>query len=189
VVSTRPGPALLRCGIAGALLGLVWGVLARVWMRLISTDPEFSWTGTLLIVGFSSLLGLGVGVVHASRRAGLSRWWTLAFVPGLVLFLSPGMVLAPTFLVGGLARGQRGRVLQALGLAGLTGPIYLAWVMSGIPDPLQPVATLGERLTMVTGFALLSLGLAAAGSLLWQPRGRRQPSSAARSAPIVVSAP
>jgi hypothetical protein len=180
---------MVRSGLAGLWLGAGWGVLARIWMRLISTDPEFSWTGTLLIVGFAALLGLGVGVVHASRRAGRSRWWTLAVVPGLTLFLSPGLVLAPAFLIGGLARGHRGRILQAVGVVGVAGPIYLAWHVSGVPEPTQVVVTLGARLTMVTGFALLALTLAAAGSLLWQPRGHRQAPSAARSAPIVVSAP
>jgi hypothetical protein len=32
--------------IVGGFLvgGLVWGVVARLWMRLITTDPEFTWS-------------------------------------------------------------------------------------------------------------------------------------------------
>jgi len=38
--------ALLR----GAALGLVWGIAARIWMRLISTKPEFTITETAAIL-------------------------------------------------------------------------------------------------------------------------------------------
>ena len=94
-------------------------MLARVWMRLITTEPEFSWAGTLAIIGLAAVLGCGVGLVAESRRAGRSLWWTLAVVPGLALFLSPGMLLAPCFLVGALAFAGRGRVLRAVGWTGI----------------------------------------------------------------------
>ncbi len=70
---------LLRGAALGFALGATWGVLARVWMRLISTEPEFSWVGTLSIVGLAAVLGAGVGVgrmprdVRAARRGGPSR--------------------------------------------------------------------------------------------------------------------
>ena len=38
-------PVVLIAGLAG---GLAWGVFARVWMRFISTDPQFTWNGTLV---------------------------------------------------------------------------------------------------------------------------------------------
>jgi hypothetical protein len=42
--------------IAGYFLtGLAIGVIARFWMRWISTDSEFSWSGTILIVGAFAL--------------------------------------------------------------------------------------------------------------------------------------
>jgi hypothetical protein len=42
--------------IAGYFLtGLVLGVIARFWMRWISTDPEFSLSGTIFIVGAFAL--------------------------------------------------------------------------------------------------------------------------------------
>ena len=50
---------MVRAAAAGLALGAGWGVLARVWLRMISTNPEFSWSGTLLIIGFSALAGLG----------------------------------------------------------------------------------------------------------------------------------
>ena len=61
----RPGrgsPASRWCGDAalggiGVLLGVGWGVLARLWMRMISTQPESTWAGTLLIIGSAALAG------------------------------------------------------------------------------------------------------------------------------------
>ncbi len=153
----------------GAALGAGWGVLARVWMRLISTDPEFSWEGTLMIIGFSALLGLGVGVVHASRRTGRSRWWTLAVIPGLVLFMSPGMVLAPAFLLGGPAFGVRGRILRVVGVLALVGTLALALYLAlFMPDPGAEDPSFGDVLVFEGGFALLAVALAWASSLVWQ---------------------
>jgi hypothetical protein len=59
--------------LAGAVLGLTWGVLARLWMRLISTDPAFTWGGTIYIVLAATILGLGVGGAAAGRRSP-RRW-------------------------------------------------------------------------------------------------------------------
>lgn len=36
--------------LAGAAAGMLWGVVARVWMRFISAEHEFTWNGTLAIV-------------------------------------------------------------------------------------------------------------------------------------------
>ena len=59
--------------LAGAVLGLTWGVLARLWMRLISTDPAFTWGGTIYILLAAMILGLGVGGAAAGRRSP-RRW-------------------------------------------------------------------------------------------------------------------
>ncbi len=167
-----------RSAALGLALGAAWGVAARIWMRLISTEPEFSWSGTLLIIGFSALLGLGVGVVHAARRTGRSLWWTVAVVPGLILFMSPGMLLAPSFLLGGLARGARGRALRVVGLVAVAGSIGLAiWVQLG-----------DVTVTYVAGYSALALTLAWAGSLVWQRRVRPEIDDAARGTPTAVPA-
>ena len=163
--------ALLRGAGLGFALGACWGVLARVWMRLISTDPEFSWAGTLTIIGFSALLGLGVGLVHASRRTGRSLWWMLAVVPGLILFMSPGMVLAPAFLLGGPAFGVRGRGLRVVGVLALVGPLALAlYMVLFMPEPGAEDPSFGDVLVFEVGFAVLAVALAWASSLAWQRR-------------------
>ena len=171
--------SLPRTALLGLALGAAWGVLARIWMRLISTVPEFSWTGTLGIIGVTATLGAGVGLVHAARRGGRSRWWTIAIVPGLVTFLSPGMVLAPSFLLGGLAWGSRGRVLRVVGVAVIAGSLALAtYLLVAVPDPGAPDATLAQDVVFEVGFAAMALSLAWASSLVWQRTRSRGPSAA-----------
>ena len=144
--------------------------------------------GTLAIIGLAAVLGLGVGVADSALRHGRTGWWRLTVVPGLILFLSPGMVWAPAFLLGGPAFGVRGRVLRALGALVLLGTVALGLVMVlFVPDPGAEKPSFGDVVVFEAGFAALAVLLAWAGSLVWQPR--RQPSSADRSAPMVVSAP
>jgi hypothetical protein len=42
---------------AGFLAGVIWGALARLWMRWTSTEPEFTWSGTLFIVAAFAVFG------------------------------------------------------------------------------------------------------------------------------------
>jgi hypothetical protein len=140
-------------------------------MRLISTEPEFSWTGTLFIVGLAALLGAGVGLVDAALRAGRSRWWRLGAVPGLLLLAGPGMLLAPSFLVGGLAWRPHHRWLRVLGAVMLVGSVAGAtWLVAA--DREGAPVTVGDVVVFATGFAVLAVGLAWAGSRVWQPRPR-----------------
>lgn len=162
-----------RLAVLGAGAGAVWGVLARVWMRLISDDPEFTWPGTLAIIGLAAVLGTGVGVVHASRRQGRSGWWTLAVMPGLLLFMSPGMLLAPCFALGGLSRVGRRRATRVVGWVAIVVPVLAAFFFAiGGPDfEAEPDA--GGLAVNAVGFTLMALSLAWAGSLVWQrPRPR-----------------
>jgi hypothetical protein len=162
-----------RAAALGALAGAAWGVLARIWMRLISDDPEFSWAGTLTIIGAAALLGLGVGLVDAARRAGRSLWWTSAVVPGLILFLSPGMLLAPSFFIGSLAYAHRGRILRAVGWGAITLSIMgSALMVVLVPEPGSET-TPGQAVVFVIGFALMAITLAWGGSHIWRRRTGR----------------
>jgi len=163
---------LLRGAALGLGLGAAWGALARVWMRLISTAPEFSWSGTLFIIGLAALLGAGVGLVDAALRAGGSHWWRLAVGPGLLLFLGPGILLAPSFLVGGLAWRPHRTWLRVLGAVMLVGSVAgAAWLAAADPEGVPPV-TPGDVVVFATGFAVLALGLAWASSRVWQRLSR-----------------
>jgi hypothetical protein len=99
--------AALRLALAGAGLGLAWGVAARGWMRLITTEPEFSWSGTGYIVGACTVIGLLLGAAEAGRRRGAMRWWRAAGASALLLGVGAGIIVLPTALLGGLAAGRR----------------------------------------------------------------------------------
>jgi hypothetical protein len=101
-------PQLVLAGVAG---GLIWGVLARLWMRLISTDPEFTWSGTILILIVASLFGLGVGAAAAGRRS--QRRWVrratrvLGAMSLVFLSLAAGMILVASVVPATLALTER----------------------------------------------------------------------------------
>lgn len=161
---------IVRAAGAGVLLGAAWGVLARVWMRMISTRPEFSWTGTLLIIGFAALGGLGLGLVHGARVAGRRRWWRLGVVLALpISSLAQGIVFAPAFWLGGWALAGRGpRVLRWAAVAVGAAPAVLLWATSPARDrELIPAPT------FLIGFLLLAAGTACGGSQVFRRWPRR----------------
>ena len=93
----------------GLFAGATLGSVARGWMRLITDDPEFSWSGTIFIVAAFAIAGLGHGIAWAARRADRRRRWsTVARVVGAVLTLplfgGAGAIMLPTVVGAALAR-------------------------------------------------------------------------------------
>jgi hypothetical protein len=106
--ATDRHPPVWAAILSGSGLGLVWGIAARIWMRLISTRPEFSIPGTVAILVIASVFGACVGFAFAARRRGWQRWGH--YVPrGLVVtFFLPfgiagGLPLMLTVLLVSLA--------------------------------------------------------------------------------------
>lgn len=97
--------------LAGVVLGFTWGVLIRLWMRLISTDPAFTWGGTLYIVIAATVMGLGVGGAAAGRRS--RRPWVrrvtrvLGAIPLLFLSVAAGSIMVAFVLPATLAIAER----------------------------------------------------------------------------------
>jgi len=151
----------------GAVLGLAWGLSARIWMRAITDVPEFTWTGTLMILGFAAWLGLGSGLLATTKRGGRKPWWALLGAPGLLLFASPGMVMLPAFLFGGLAFSTHARLWRLMGWIAVATPVALIVALSGD----EPV-TDDVLLFAIGGGAMLSVGLALLGAPLWARRRR-----------------
>jgi hypothetical protein len=154
---------MLRGPAVGALAGAAWGVVARVFMRLLSDDPQFSWAGTLGILGVAAVAGACVGLVRGARVSGRSRWWRLAALPGLVLFAGPGSLLAPAAV--GMLAVLRGRpATRALGvLFVVVSPLV---VVSGSPPPTP---------AQQAGLALMVLSAAPLGWALGEVVGRWRP--------------
>ena len=97
--------------VLGTLGGCALGIVARGWMRLISDDPEFSWSGTVFIVAGFTIFGLGQSIAAVARtRIGRRRNLTMVRVIGAVtmlpLFVAAGAVLLPTVVGGGLAMAR-----------------------------------------------------------------------------------
>ena len=92
----------------GLVAGAGLGVVARVFMRLISADPEFTWAGTLsIIIGFT-VFGLAQGIAAGTRNRTGNRWITFpARLSGGVTFLAlggaAGILMVPFLWCGGLS--------------------------------------------------------------------------------------
>ena len=148
----------------GFALGVAWGAAARTWMRLISTDPEFSWSGTIAILVLAGIAGLSLGLIHGARAQGRSRWWLLAAVLVLPLFASPGLPFLPAVFLGGLAFGRRAMIWRVLGGFGLAGSVALLLMFTSSDGGAGLPVAMGYG-----GFLLLWLALAAGGSVLYRP--------------------
>ena len=96
--------------LAGAGLGATYGTALRAWMRFISDNPEFSWNGTLFIVGAFTITGALAGLVVGGRRRGWKALMvparTVAIVLSLSCFGAAGAVMLPTIVLGALALGR-----------------------------------------------------------------------------------
>ena len=107
---SKPARPILILG-AGLFGGLTLGIIARAWMRLISDDPQFTWNGTIFIVGGFTVFGFTQSVVAVVRRS-TRRRWTLTIVRvfgtiGLLpLFVGAGALMLPTVVAGGLAKSR-----------------------------------------------------------------------------------
>ncbi len=174
----------MRRGLAAGLLGgALWGVVARVFMRLLSDDPQFSWEGTLGIIGASAVAGALVGLVHGARVTGRSQWWRLAALPALLLFAGPGSLLVPA--VVGMAAVLLGRPLvRAAG-------VLLVAVTPVVVVTMPPIAPTAAQ---QAGLALLVLSTAPLGWALgevvrrWRPGPVPPPHTALAHAPEAVPA-
>jgi hypothetical protein len=164
--------APLRAGLVGLALGAVWGVAARVWMRLVSTTPEFSWAGTLGIVAFAAVFGMLTGLSWRARHAtGGRRWLRLVAVPGLLLFAGQGVPFAPAFLVAGPLLRRRSALARALVAVVVVGPAVLLWWTDRLDEFTMLSTPMRVQVSMLVGMPVLAAALAVAGHLVLGPLG------------------
>ena len=170
---------IIRTIGAGVLGGTVLGVAARAWMRLISEDPEFSWSGTIFIVVAFAIFGLTQSVAAVTRRRSHRSWAitiarSISAIGVLPLFVGAGALMLPTVVGGGLAyaRGEWRRPLRGacLGIAA------------------APVLFVGNRLHDSFGWSLQTLAgmfgmLALYGTIIRATRSTFAAHSSRRSLP------
>lgn len=130
----RPPVWAAMLGAAG--LGLGWGITARLWMRLISTAPEFTVAGTAGILTITTLFGAWTGLAFAARRRGWRGW--RHYVPRALVVISfipfgiaGGLPLMLTVLVATLGITQR----ALMGLWVIAGMVMLVAVATDIVLP------------------------------------------------------
>ncbi len=151
----RRGP-WTRILLIGVLGGTGLGGVARAWMRLIADKPEFTWTGTLFIVGGFTVFGAGQALVAIARRGTYPRWrLTMVRLLGLAaaapLFVAAGALLFPTVAGGGLAlsRTDWSPGMRAGAVLVTTGPV--AYVGRDLTQKF------GWSLHTAAGFTAMSL--------------------------------
>lgn len=143
-----------RWPVAGLLAGAAWGGVARAWMRYVSTDPEFSWSGTLAIVGMTTLAGTALGGVEALRRGGARSWRRLLAVPALLMFAGPGLIMLPTAVFGALAlSGRGGRGLRPVAAVLALAPLSF-FFLADESHPHSLWLTLAWYLVLCVGLAV-----------------------------------
>jgi hypothetical protein len=153
----------LACGLFG---GLLLGILARAWMRLIAEDPEFTWSGTIFIVAGFTIFGLTQSVTALVRSRATRRWTpTLARVLGTIgmlpLFVAAGGLMLPTVVGGGLAVARVGWHRVVRGICLLVAAVPVVFVGRQLVD------SFGWSLHAVAGFVSM---LAIYSTIVWATR-------------------
>jgi hypothetical protein len=162
-------PRVWAAVLSGAGLGCLWGIAARIWMRLISTQPEFSVEGTAFILIVTTVFGAWAGLAFAARRRGWRGWRhylprSLAVLFFLPLGFGGGMILMVTVLLATLAVTQ-----SVLGIV---------WAIGLLVVPLGVLVGLRGGGVELVAAGLLALALAVTAwkwlARRWRGRPRAQ---------------
>ena len=102
MIATKRSWKILLGAVFG---GITLGVTARLWMRWISTEPEFSWSGSIFIVIAFTIFTTSQALVYVLRRRVKSKKLNAVVRIGgaifsLTIFSGAGALMFPTvFLV------------------------------------------------------------------------------------------
>lgn len=167
------GPAIWTAMLAGAGLGLLWGTVGRIWMRLISTNHEFSIGGTAIVLGVPVLFGICTGLAFAVRRRGLPGWrhYVSRVLAGLVFIpfgIGAGAPLMLTVLVATLGIARTDWLLlirRVLVLVAAVGIAVVCWFIVMDKPGLMALWNVAVYVVL-TGSLVLGLRVAVAPRLL-----------------------
>lgn len=115
-MSLNPSRLIRRFEVIGVFyltfIGFLLGLSSRVWMRLVSKVPEFSWSGTTFIVGaftsfafFQGLLLLARERKYKLRKIAIFR--VFALISTAPLFVGAGASMAPFLIFGSVLRWRK----------------------------------------------------------------------------------
>ena len=158
--ATRPAD-WRRLVLVGPIAGLAVAVVARVWMRWITVDPEFSWSGTIAIVVSIVLFFTAQAVAALVRGRSRSRRVVagtrlLAGVLSVGIFGAAGSLMFPTVVSGSLAR-WRTKLHPAARVVLLVVAAGSAVIVAGtiVDDHGWSVATVGRLLLFVAIYSVI----------------------------------
>ena len=152
--------------VLGTIAAFALGVLGRLWMRLISVRPEFSWGGTLgIVIGFT-IFGLTESFVALARRRRWRPWAArVARFAGIIgmlpLFVAAGGQMMPTVVFGALAVWRTDWPTIGRAACVPLAAVSVVFVSTGIVDHF------GWSLRSLAGVAAL---LALYGAIIWGTR-------------------
>jgi len=144
-------------------VGAGYGVALRAWMRLITQEPEFTWSGTGYIIGVFTVLGVSAGLVSAGRARGWGRLLTgtriVAITLSLGCFMAAGSAMFPTVVPAalGLARSGWPRLVRAgLVLFGAGAALVVVLTLPGLSPTRRLVALVCYALLCSVEVALMA---------------------------------
>ncbi len=149
------GPVFIATSFVG---GLLLGIVARLWMRWITTHPEFSWGGTLTIVFIFTIFCTAQGLLHVVRRKDISKVkdWIfrgIAIFFTLPLFGAAGLIMFPVVLLGSLAYWRR---TWPKWLRSILGLLSAAWAAKVAYDSMISIAF--DTITKTFGLGFETIG-------------------------------
>jgi hypothetical protein len=169
---------------------MAWGVIARLWMRFISDDPEFTWSGTLFIVLGFGVVCLAQSAAYLGRRAELPRskmtvvrvFTTVGLLP---LGAAAGGPMLPTVLLTPLALTHSEWSRRTRLIIGVLALLPVLGVARIVVDGLSiPRAIVGVIWFLVVYAGLV---LAACASLAPQRDGWRAPRPARVAGGVAIA--
>ena len=149
--------------LAALITGFVLGVIARAWMRWISTNPEFSWGGSIFIVLAFMIFMVNHSIVRLLRlrfrgRRSVFLIRTIGVIFSLPIFTAAGAIMFPAVALASVgtwnnALGKRAR--GVLLLLALVIPIKIS--IDIISDFGWSFATIGRILLFVSIYSVVIL--------------------------------
>lgn len=173
----------------GVLGGLLLGVIARAWMRWISTDPEFTMGGTIgIIVGFVLFFTAHATVLFGKRKDWSRAWLTVTRVGAIIfslgIFVAAGAMMFPTVLAVTLATGRTDWPRQLRRVIFVLGLIIPGFVAKGIGSDFGwGLTTVGRILLFMLVYSVViaaarvtAMPLKDSRPIVPKPLGRSRPS-------------
>lgn len=145
----------------GIFTGLILGIIARAWMRWISTDPEFTWSGTFFIVLAFVFFGAVHSLVFFAREGGWSRGKLnliriASIFLSLPIFGAAGAQMLPTVLTGSLAFWRSDWWMWVRVLLGICSVVIPIFIIRDIGNDFGwGIATFGRALLFISIYSVV----------------------------------